>query len=209
MVTLARCPGGPYDARMKTTHLLYLHGFLSSPASAKARLTAQVVAKRHPGVIWHCPQLVASPRQTMDAVLKTVRHWPVASMAIMGSSLGGFYATWLAEQLGCKAVLLNPAVRPARDLRPHLGEHALWHDSSQHFVLEPAHVDEMAAMELHRITRAERYYAVIAKGDEVLDWREMSAHYPGAAIKQLPASDHGLSDYAEHLDGILDFLDLA
>jgi len=202
-------PGSSYDERMKTTHLLYLHGFLSSPASAKARLTAEVVAQRHPGVTWFCPQLVASPRQAIDAVLQTVTHWPTDTMAIMGSSLGGFYATWLAEKLGCKAVLLNPAVRPARDLRPHLGEHALWHDSSQHFVLEPADVDEMAAMELDHITRPERYYALIAKGDEVLDWREMTAHYPGATIKLLPAGDHGLSDYAEHLDAILDFLDLA
>jgi len=193
---------------MRTTHLLYLHGFLSSPASAKARLTADVVARRHPGVTWLCPQPVASPRQAMDAVLQSVARWPADTMAIMGSSLGGFYAAWLAEKLGCKAVLLNPAVRPARDLRPHLGEHALWHDSSQHFVLEPAHVDEMATMELDQITRPERYYALIAKGDELLDWREMTAHFAGAAIKLLPAGDHGLSDYAEHLDAIFDFLDL-
>jgi len=193
---------------MRTTHLLYLHGFLSSPASAKARLTADVVARRHPGVTWLCPQLVASPRQAMDAVLQSVARWPADTMAIMGSSLGGFYAAWLAEKLGCKAVLLNPAVRPARDLRPHLGEHALWHDSSQHFVLEPAHVDEMATMELDQITRPERYYALIAKGDELLDWREMTAHFAGAAIKLLPAGDHGLSDYAEHLGAIFDFLDL-
>jgi len=193
---------------MKTTHLLYLHGFLSSPASAKARLSAEAVARRHPGVTWLCPQLAPSPRQAMDNVLQAVQHWPAASMAVMGSSLGGFYATWLAERLGCKAVLLNPAVRPARDLRPHVGEHALWHDSSQHFVLEPQHIDEMQALELAHITRAQRYYAVIAKGDEVLDWVEMTGHYPGVSIKLLPAGDHGLSDYAQHLDGVLDFLDL-
>lgn len=145
----------------------------------------------------------------MDAVLQVLSGWPLASTAVMGSSLGGFYATWLAERLGCKAVLLNPAVRPARDLAPHVGTHALWHDNSVHFELEPSHIDELQVMERHAITRPERYYAVIAKGDEVLDWTEMAAHYRGATIKLLPAGDHGLSDYAQHLPGILDFLNLA
>jgi len=191
------------------THLLYLHGFLSSPASAKAQQTAAAVARRHPRVTWLCPQLDASPRQAMASVLHATAHWPGASRAVMGSSLGGFYATWLAEQWGCKAVLLNPAVRPARDLAPHVGEHALWHDSSQHFVLEPTHIDELRAMEIPRPTDLSRYFAVIARGDEVLDAAEMRRHYEGARIKLLPGGDHGLSDYAQHLDDILAFLELA
>jgi len=194
---------------MPITHLLYLHGFLSSPASTKARLTAAAVAARHPGVTWLCPMLAASPRQAMDEVLSAVANWPVATMAIVGSSLGGFYATWLAERLGCKAVLLNPAVRPARDLAAHVGEHALWHDPSQHFVLTPGFVDELKVMEITHISHPERYFAVIAKGDEVLDWREMLAHYGGARIKLLETSDHALSDYDQHLDEALGFLRLA
>ncbi len=198
-----------YDVPMKTTHLLYLHGFLSSPASTKAQQTAHAVAQRHPTVTWFCPQLAASPRQAMHAVWQVLSQWPAASTAVMGSSLGGYYATWLAERLGCKAVLLNPAVNPARDLAPHVGEHALWHDSSVHFVLEPAHIDELRALAVDAITRPQRYYAVIAKGDEVLDWREMQAHYAGASIQLLAGGDHGLSDYAQLLPGVLDILDLA
>jgi len=191
------------------THLLYLHGFLSSPASTKARLTAAAVAVRHPGVTWLCPMLAASPRQAMDETLAAITHWPMAQMAIVGSSLGGFYATWLAERLGCKAVLLNPAVHPARDLAAHVGEHALWHDPSQHFELTPGFVDELKAMEISHISLPARYFAVIAKGDEVLDWREMLAHYAGARIKLLETSDHALSDYDQHLDEVLGFLQLA
>lgn len=152
--------------------------------------------------------LAASPQQAMADVLQSISQWPKASMAVMGSSLGGFYATWLAEQIGCRAVLLNPAVRPARDLRPHLGEHALWHDSSQHFVLEPEFIDELQAMELDHISHPDRYFAVIAKGDEVLDWKEMTGHYPGASVKLLPQGDHALSDYEQHLDEIIEFLNL-
>jgi predicted esterase YcpF (UPF0227 family) len=191
---------------MKTTHRLYLHGFLSSPASNKARITAAAIANRHPSVTWLCPMLAASPKQAMAEVLQSISQWPKASMAVVGSSLGGFYATWLAEQIGCRAVLLNPAVRPARDLRPHLGEHALWHDSSQHFALEPEFIDELQAMELDHINHPDRYFAVIAKGDEVLDWKEMTGHYLGASVKLLPEGDHALSDYEQHLDEIMEFL---
>jgi hypothetical protein len=193
---------------MPTTHLLYLHGFRSSPASTKARMTTAAVAQRHPTVTWLCPDLPASPRQAMDDVLQATADWPLATTAVMGSSLGGFYATWLAERWGCKAVLLNPAVHPARDLAAHLGDHTVWHDPEQHFVFEAAYVDELLAQEIAHISRPERYCAVIAKGDEVLDWREMTGHYPGAAIKLLPGGDHALSDYDQHLDAVLDFLDL-
>ena len=193
---------------MHTTHLLYLHGFLSSPASNKARMTAAAVARRHPSVTWLCPMLAASPKQAMAEVLQAIEHWPREAMGIIGSSLGGFYATWLAERLGCKAALLNPAVRPARDLAPHVGEQTLWHEPDIHFVLEPHYIDELRQMELPRITRPERYFAVIAKGDEVLDWQEMNAHFSGASIKLLAGSDHALSDYEQHVDEVLEFLQL-
>ncbi|BCO26478.1 hypothetical protein MIZ03_1361 [Rhodoferax lithotrophicus] len=194
---------------MRTTHLLYLHGFRSSPSSAKAQKTAAAVASRHPGVTWLCPALPPSPRQAMNEVLQAVADWPHESMAVMGSSLGGFYATWLAERLGCKAVLLNPAVHPARDLAAQIGEHTLWHDPQQHFTFDQSHVDELKAQEIARISLPGRYFAVIAKGDEVLDWREMLAHYPGATVKLLPGGDHALSDFDQHLDQALDFLQLA
>lgn len=144
----------------------------------------------------------------MTQVVDAISDWPKESMAIVGSSLGGFYATWLAETIGCKAVLLNPAVKPARDLANHLGEQTTWQDPNEHFVFESAYVEELRLMEVEKITRPERYFAVIAKGDEVLDWHEMTSHYAGALIKLLPGSDHALSDYAQHLTEVLDFLSL-
>ena len=192
----------------QTTHLLYLHGFRSSPASTKARMTGAAVANRHPEVTWLCPQLPPSPQQAMAQVLHSIAQWPRHSMAIVGSSLGGFYATWLAEQLGCRAVLLNPAVHPARDLAAHLGENTQWHDPESSFVFEAAYVDDLRAMEVAHITQPERYFAVIAKGDEVLDWQEMTAHYPGVSLKLLETGDHALSDYDQHLDAVLAFVGL-
>ena len=193
---------------MTTTHLLYLHGFRSSPASTKARMTAAAVAEHFPRVTWLCLALPASPKEAMDCVEQAIADWPRESMAIIGSSLGGFYATWLAQKYGCRAVLLNPAVHPARDLARHLGDNTEWHDPEQHFVFEASYIPELQAQEISHITLASRYFAVIAKGDEVLDWREMVALYAGATIKLLPAGDHALSDYAQHLDEVLAFVGL-
>ena len=193
---------------MPTTHLLYLHGFRSSPQSAKARLVAERVATRHSKVTMWAPQLPPSPREAMDLVMKGIADWPRPSMAVIGSSLGGFYATYVAGMTRCLAVLLNPAVRPARDLARHIGEQTNWHDPSERFYFRPEYVDELRALEVGTLTRPERALAIIAKGDEVLDWREMSARYPGSRVKLLDGGDHALSDFAEsHLDEVMAFLD--
>jgi predicted esterase YcpF (UPF0227 family) len=191
------------------THLLYLHGFRSSPLSTKARQVAARVRERHPGVTWWCPQLPPSPRAAMTMLLAGVAAWPRERMAVMGSSLGGFYATCVAEATGCKAVLLNPAVHPARDLAGYVGEQSGWQDPSQHFTFEAGFLDEFRALEPGPVAQPGNYYAVIAKGDEVLDWREMSAVIRGARIKLLEGSDHAITDFDAHIDDVFDFLNLA
>jgi predicted esterase YcpF (UPF0227 family) len=193
---------------MATTHLLYLHGFRSSPRSTKARRMAQVVAERHPAVHWWCPQLPPSPRAAMELVQQGIAGWPRERMAVVGSSLGGFYATWVAEQTGCRAVLLNPAVHAARDLGHHVGEQTSWHDPAESFTFLPEYVAELRALECGPVAHPERYFAVIAKGDEVLDWREMAGRYPGARIRLLEGSDHAISDFDAHLEEVLGFLEL-
>jgi predicted esterase YcpF (UPF0227 family) len=194
---------------MPTTHLLYLHGFRSSPQSTKARQVAARVATQHPGVTWWCPQLPPSPREAMAMVMRGIAAWPRGSMAVVGSSLGGFYATHVAERTGCRAVLLNPAVDPARDLARYVGEQVSWHDPGERFFFEPGFVDELKALEHGAVGDPLKYFAVIAKGDEVLDWREMAGRYPGAKIKLLDAGDHALSDFDDHIGEVLGFLSLA
>lgn len=191
------------------THLLYLHGFRSSPQSAKARVVAARVAQQHPGVTWWCPQLPPSPREAMALLVDGIAAWPRGRMAVVGSSLGGFYATHVAEACACKAVLLNPAVDPARDLAKYIGEQTAWHDPNERFYFEPHFVDELRALQCGPLADAKRYFAVIAKGDEVLDWREMTGRYPGAHIKLLAGSDHALSDFDAHIDEVFAFLGLA
>ncbi len=190
------------------THLLYLHGFRSSPQSAKARQMAARMAARHPDVTWWCPQLPPSPREAMAMVMDGVAGWQSHRMAVVGSSLGGFYATHVAQTRGCKAVVLNPAVDPARDLAKYIGEQTTWHDPNERFFFEPRFVDELRALAHGPLKDPGRYFAVIAKGDEVLDWHEMAGRYPGARVKLLQASDHALSDFDEHIDEVFAFLGL-
>jgi predicted esterase YcpF (UPF0227 family) len=190
------------------THLLYLHGFRSSPQSAKARTMAQHMAAQHPQVEWWCPQLPPSPEDAMRLILQGIAGWPRTSMAVVGSSLGGFYATAVAEATGCRAVLLNPAVHPARDLAKYIGEQTSWHDPEERFFFRPEFVQELRNLTPPGVTLPARYLAVIAKGDEVLDWREMSARYEGAAQRLLEGGDHAISDFEAHLPAVMEFLGL-
>ena len=204
-----RSPHLPSLPRMdpQTTHLLYLHGFRSSPPSTKARLLADRAARRHPNLQWWCPQLPPSPHDAIDMVMKGIAHWPRKSMAVVGSSLGGYYATYVAGMTRCRAVLLNPAVHPARDLMRYIGDQTVWHDPAEHFYFRPEYIHELRAMEVGPLTRPERVFAIIAKGDEALDWHEMSARYPDSNIKLLEGGDHALSDFEKaHLDDVMAFI---
>lgn len=190
------------------THLLYLHGFRSSPKSAKAQRMASVMAERFGQVHWWCPQLPPSPQAAAQLILEGTRDWPVATSAVMGSSLGGFYATWLAAQRAFRAVLINPAVFPARDLAKHIGEQTTWQNPEERFYFAPEFVPELTALEVGALEDPQRVLAFIAKGDEVLDWREMSARYPRSEQVVLEGGDHALSDFEQHLPKVLSFLQL-
>jgi len=193
-----------------TTHLLYLHGFRSSPRSTKASQMARRVASQHPNLHWWCPQLPPSPREAIALVMGGIAGWPRSSMAVVGSSLGGFYATYVTATTYCRAVLLNPAVDPARDLVRHIGDQTLWHDPAEHFHFRPEYIAELRALEVGPLDRPEQVFAIIAKGDEVLDWRDMSDRYPGSRLKILEGGDHALSDFeTQHLDEVLAFIDPA
>lgn len=174
---------------------------------------AAFVAHTHPGVHWWCPQLPPSPKHAMQLLLTGLAQWQrdasAAKLAVMGSSLGGFYATAVAERMGCKAVLLNPAVEPARDLSHHIGEQTAWHNASERFFFAPQFIGELHDLQGGPLNAPENYLAIIAKGDEVLDWREMTARYEGAQIHLLEGGDHALSDFDTHLPLIADFLGLA
>jgi predicted esterase YcpF (UPF0227 family) len=184
--------------------ILYLHGFRSSPLSFKARMIASRLAALGAAADYQCPQLPASPRQAVALASRIAATADPRELTLIGSSLGGYYATWIAEQTGCRAVLLNPAVKPPRDLASHVGVTTAYH-SDERFEFRPEYIEELESFAVTAISRPERYFLVAATGDEVLDWREMVAHYPHARHRIIEGSDHGLSDFADYIDDVLAF----
>ncbi len=184
--------------------ILYLHGFRSSPQSAKTSLLAAHMQALGRGDEYLCPQLPASPRAAMELVLTIANKLDPSELILIGSSLGGYYATWLAEKLGCRAVLLNPAVFAARDLVNQVGSKTQYH-TNEPFEFKAAYTEELSALEIERITHPERYFLIAATGDELLDYREMVAQFVSARQHIIEGSDHGISDFAEYVSEVLAF----
>jgi len=193
---------------MTTTLVVYLHGFRSSPRSSKAVITGEAIQKMSSAehtYIWYCPQLLVSPKASMEMIESYIKSSRYDQLVVMGSSLGGYYANYLAEQYGCKAVVLNPAVRAPRELAPHVGMLTAY-DTDEPYDFRPEHIDELISLQVNAITKPSRYFLLAAKGDELLDWREMVDFYKGAHQLVLKGSDHGITEYPEHLPRVLKFL---
>ena len=194
---------------MRTTLLVYLHGFRSSPNSTKAVMTGEAVRSLSSAAHvyeWYCPQLLASPKESIDMVVKHIDQSKADRMVIIGSSLGGFYTNYLAEKYQCKGIALNPAVYAARELEPHVGMMTAY-DSEEPFDFKAEYIDELRALQVNGITDSNRYFLIAAKGDELLDWKEMAAFYPDAKQLILEGSDHGISEYADHLPTVIEFIE--
>ncbi|MGK5078041.1 YqiA/YcfP family alpha/beta fold hydrolase [Janthinobacterium sp. HLX7-2] len=184
--------------------ILYLHGLRSSPLSMKSRLLAAQMQALDREAEWLCPQLPASPKLAIEQALSLVKNVAPAQLTIIGSSLGGYYATWLAEQIGCRAVLLNPAIVPLLDLEQHIGVSTEFH-SDKPFEFKREYIDELRAFAVPHITEPQRYFLIAATGDEVLDYRDMLAHYQGARQIVIEGSDHGISEFADYVAPVLAF----
>jgi len=193
---------------MTKTLVVYLHGFRSSPRSSKAVLTGESVkalSTVNQSFEWYCPQLLASPKASMDMVIERIEASTYDRLVIMGSSLGGYYANYLAEKYGCKAVALNPAVRAPRELAQHVGMLTAY-DTNEPYDFRPEYIQELSDLQVDAITNPGRYFLMAAKGDELLDWKEMVDFYKGAEQLVLEGSDHGIAEYPEHLPKVLEFI---
>lgn len=188
---------------------LYIHGFNSAPASVKARQLQARLALAGRGGEFACPALSHWPHEAMTQLEAVVTAAPPTSRPVLvGSSLGGFYATWLAERHDCRAVLVNPAITPHVGLQSYLGPQRNLY-TGEAYTLTPAHLDQMRAYAVEQPTRMERYLVMVTTGDELLDWRVTMAHYPGAQSVVVQGSDHGFADFEQHLDAVLTFGDTA
>jgi uncharacterized protein len=183
--------------------IVYLHGFNSSPASGKAKRLGEHMAGLGRQTDYFCPALPNSPLEAIAHVEAGLAQHK-GPVTLIGSSLGGFYATHLAEKHGWKAVLVNPAVHAHILMRSSLGPQTNWH-TGEKWTLTEAHLAELATMDAAAITRPERYLLLVQTGDEVLDYRDAVAYYAGATQIIEDGGDHGFAGFERHFRTILDF----
>ncbi len=180
--------------------VVYLHGFNSSPQSHKAQVLQRYLAERGLGHEYACPAL---PPLARDAI-REIQKLPLKpGVCFIGSSLGGFYATYLAEKHGLSAVLINPAIDPHVGLRAYLGPQKNLH-TGEPYELTEAHLRDWEALYVPRITPS-RYLLIVETGDEVLDYRRAVERYAGAEQVVIRGGDHSLQSFPQHLARILQF----
>lgn len=183
--------------------LIYIHGFNSSALSFKAGLVRERMAALARSVEFACPELDHSPQRAIARLESIILGAGKSPVALIGSSLGGYYATWLAEKHDLRATLVNPAVRPYELLRGYVGtQRNLYTGAQYEFTAE--HLAELRALEIPRLTPS-RYLLLVATGDEVLDYRLAVTKYAGCEQIVVDGGDHGFSNFADYLDVVLGF----
>lgn len=193
--------------------LVYLHGFRSSPQSVKAQCFVRAVAalaeSRRPFL--YVPRLAPDPtsavRDVADWIERELGSRAMTDLTLIGSSLGGFYATHLAERFGVRAALINPSVRPWGDLRAWLGAQQNLY-TGETFEVTRAQLADLRALSVDRITRPDRYFLLVRSGDEVLSWRDAIAFYAGARQFVKGGGDHGWTDFDDEIPAVLRFAGL-
>ena len=186
--------------------LVYLHGFNSSPQSHKAQVLGCYLSGLGLADRYACPALPPLARDAV-AVVEALLARTGPDVCFVGSSLGGFYATYFAERQGAKAVLINPAIDPHIGLGAYLGPQKNLH-TGEPYELTEAHLSDWATLWEPRIS-PERYLLIVETGDEVLDYRRALERYAGAQQVVVPGGDHSLRSFEDHLPRILRFAGLA
>lgn len=183
--------------------LLYIHGFNSSPQSLKATVTGRWLARHYPGVNFLCPPLSLFP-QSAVASLESILAERDDEMYLVGSSMGGFYATWLAQRYACKAVLINPAVAPWRGKDYLLGEQINYH-TGERCMFEERHLEALRAFDVPYLEHPQRIRVLLQTGDEVLDYRLALEKYRACEPLVERGGDHSFQNFERHLPAIMDF----
>jgi predicted esterase YcpF (UPF0227 family) len=185
---------------MKT--LVYLHGFISSPASRKAVMLGDYLRRHAPEIAYRVPELDHRPSLAVAQVRAACGSVSAADLVVVGSSLGGFYATVAAEATGCRAVVINPAVHPHAHFGRYLGPQRNLY-TGEAFELTRQHVGELASLDPPCITHPQRYWLLAETGDEVLDYREAVVFYAGARQSVAQGGDHSLQGFAGFMPDVV------
>jgi len=185
--------------------LIYIHGFLSSPQSVKARQLDQWLAAHRPDIGFHCPHLSPYPRltqHTLEALVESLLPQPVY---LIGSSLGGFWASWLAEKYDLRALLINPAVRPWEFMPNYLEVDLTSYHTDDSYRLNAGHIDEIKACD-PVIQRHSNYWLLVQTGDETLDYTQAVDKYRGCKQTVAEGGDHSFQGFEHFIEDGIEFL---
>ena len=185
--------------------LLYLHGFNSSPESHKARVLRDYMNLSGLGDRIDIPEIPPVPAEAIELLQQRAETiLKDTGLSLAGSSLGGFYATWLAEKYNCPAVLINPAVKPHQILRKYLGENTNYH-TAESWMLDETHLNQFRELYIDKLSHPHRYLLMLQTGDDTLDYREAVERYADSPAIIEQGGSHEFSDFERHLDKILEF----
>ncbi|MBF8741161.1 YqiA/YcfP family alpha/beta fold hydrolase [Pseudomonas guariconensis] len=186
--------------------ILYIHGFNSSPLSKKARQLEAVMQALGLAERLRVPALHHHPRQAIAQLEAAIAE--LDAPLLVGSSLGGYYATYLAERHGLKALLINPAVGPHRLFDGYLGsQRNLYTDETWELTLD--HVQALAELEVPPPQDASRYQVWLQTADETLDYRHAERYYQACALRIQAGGDHSFQGFAKRLPSLLAFAGIA
>lgn len=185
--------------------LIYIHGFNSSPQSFKAQQFSRWLKEKHPQIKLAVPALSPYPAQAMQQLRAIAEDASAGTLGLIGSSLGGFYATYLAEHYGCRACLINPSVFPFQTLAKYLGENQNFH-TLEKYDFTQAHVDELQTLYIERISRPQDLLLLQQTGDETLDYREACARYAAGPAIIEAGGDHAFQNAERYFGTMLRFL---
>lgn len=186
--------------------LLYLHGFKSSPRSTKAQQMRDYLAEHRPDIQFICPQLAATPDAAWQKIAATADAIK-GPFGVVGSSLGGFFATRVAELYHCYGVVINPAVNPHLLLRDYLGEQ-LHPYTGEQYCLTEQHMQQLADLKVNAPTAIKRLWLLQQQGDEVLDYREALDYYRFARVCMQKGGNHAFMGFEHYRAQIVRFLQL-
>jgi len=188
-----------------TKVLLSLHGFHSSPGSLKAQQMREYLTSEHPDIHFVCPQLPVFPQQMWETIESIFSQYEDCEISVMGSSLGGFLATKVAQEYSAKVILINPAVTPDLLLTRYQGEQTHPHLLENYFI-DQDYVQQLVALNVDNISHPENIWVLLQEDDEVLDYREALQKYSQCKITCEKGGDHSFVGFERYLAEIIHFL---